>query len=203
MKFKSFKVYLEKKFHLARIKIIRDTLKLISEKGMKSLKEFIDTYKDYPKEGIEFKDVLGIIQEPRIFKELILKMSSSQIIKNAEAIISIDARGFIFGSAISLQVSKPMIVARKPGKLPGELLEKNYSLEYGENTLSIQKKALQKYNSYAIVDDLLATGGTINCVAKILESYNKEVMGVLVVVELMKLEGRLKLNYPIESSIVF
>ena len=88
---------------------------------MKSLKEFIDTYKDYPKEGIEFKDVLGIIQEPRIFKELILKMSSSQIIKNAEAIISIDARGFIFGSAISLQASKPMIVARKPGKLPVQL----------------------------------------------------------------------------------
>ena len=170
---------------------------------MKSLKEFIDTYKDYPKKGIEFKDVLGIIQEPRIFKELILKMSSSQIIKNAEAIISIDARGFIFGSAISLQVSKPMIVARKPGKLPGELVEKNYSLEYGENTLSIQKKALKKYSSYAIVDDLLATGGTVNCVSKILESNNKEVVGVLVVVELMKLEGKLKLNYPIESSITF
>ena len=170
---------------------------------MKSLNKFIDTYKDYPKKGIEFKDVLGIIQEPRIFKELILKMSSSQIIKNAEAIISIDARGFIFGSAISLQVSKPMIVARKPGKLPGELVEKNYSLEYGENTLSIQKKALKKYSSYAIVDDLLATGGTVNCVSKILESNNKEVVGVLVVVELMKLEGRLKLNYPIESSITF
>ena len=92
---------------------------------MQSLKEFIDTYKDYPKKGIEFKDVLGIIQEPKLFNELILKMSSSQIIKNAEAIISIDARGFIFGSAISLQASKPMIVARKPGKLPGELVEKN------------------------------------------------------------------------------
>ena len=96
-----------------------------------------------------------------------------------------------------------MIVARKPGKLPGELVEKNYSLEYGENTLSIQKKALQKYRSYAIVDDLLATGGTVNCVSKILESNNKEVIGVLVVVELMKLEGKLKLNYPIESSITF
>ena len=170
---------------------------------MKSLKEFIDTYEDYPKKGVEFKDVLGIIQEPRIFKELILEMSSSEIIKNAEAIISIDARGFIFGSAISLQVSKPMIVARKPGKLPGELVEKNYSLEYGKNTLTIQKKALKKYNSYAIVDDLLATGGTVNCVSKILESNNKEVTGVLVVVELMKLEGKLKLNYPIQSLITF
>ena len=170
---------------------------------MNSLKEFIDTYKDYPQKGIEFRDILGIIQEPRIFKELILKMSSSHIIKNAEAIISIDARGFIFGSAISLQASKPMIVARKPGKLPGELVEKNYSLEYGKNSLSIQKKALNKYSSYAIVDDLLATGGTVNCVSRILESNNKEVVGILVVVELMRLEGKLKLNFPIESSITF
>ena len=170
---------------------------------MKGLEKFIDTYKDYPKKGIEFKDVLGIIQDPVIFKDLIFKMSSSRIIKNAEAIISIDARGFIFGSAISLQASKPMIVARKPGKLPGELLEKNYSLEYGENTLTIQKKALQKYSSYAIVDDLLATGGTVDCVSKLVESYNKKVVGILVVIELLNLEGKLKLNFPVESSITF
>ena len=170
---------------------------------MKKLIDLIETYQDYPKKGIEFKDVLGIIQEPEIFKELILEMSSSQIIKNAEAIISIDARGFIFGSAISMQASKPMIVARKPGKLPGELVENNYTLEYGENSLSIQKKALHKYNSYAIVDDLLATGGTVNCVSKILEQNNKEVLGILVVVELMKLDGKLKLNFPIESSITY
>ena len=168
---------------------------------MKGLSELIDTYSDFPKEGVEFKDVLGIIHEPQAFKELILKMSSSQIIKRAEAIISIDARGFIFGSAISFQASKPMLVARKPGKLPGELLEKNYSLEYGINSLSIQKKALQKYNSFAIVDDLLATGGTVNCVSELLNSNDKEITGLLVVVELSKLGGRLKLNFPIESSI--
>ncbi len=170
---------------------------------IKRLKELIDTYNDYPKQGIEFKDVLGIIQEPQVFKELILSMSSSQIIKNAEAIISIDARGFIFGSAISLQASKPMVVARKPGKLPGDLLEENYSLEYGNNSLSIQEKSLRKYKSYAIVDDLLATGGTVNCVSKILRSQNKEVAGLLVVVELMKLEGRSKLKFPIESAITY
>ena len=168
---------------------------------MKSLEALIDTYRDYPKKGIEFKDVLGIIQEPKIFKELILDMSSSQIIKNAEAIISIDARGFIFGSAISLQASKPMIVARKPGKLPGELFKRNYNLEYGENSLSIQKKALDKYDSYAIVDDLLATGGTVNCVAKILESNNKEILGLSVVVELMNLEGRSKFDFPVKASL--
>ena len=170
---------------------------------MKKLIELIETYKDFPKNGIYFKDVLGIIQEPKIFKELILKMSSSQIIKNAEAIISIDARGFIFGSAISLQASKPMIVARKPGKLPGDVFKEDYSLEYGENSLSVQKKALQKYNSYAIVDDLLATGGTVNCVSNLLKSNNKEVTGLLVVVELLKLEGKSKLNFPTESIVAF
>ena len=170
---------------------------------MERLKELIDTYRDYPENGIEFKDLLGIIHEPKVFRELILNMSSSQIIKNAEAIISIDARGFIFGSAISLEASKPMIVARKPGKLPGELFEKNYNLEYGKNSLSIQKKALNKFNSYAIVDDLLATGGTVNCVSNILESNNKKIEGILVVVELMQLKGRLKLNFPVESYVTF
>ena len=168
---------------------------------IKDLNELIDTYKDYPKKGVEFKDVLGIIQKPQVFKELIFNMSSSKIVKNAEAIISIDARGFIFGSAISFQASKPMIVARKPGKLPGELLEKNYSLEYGKNSLSIQKKNLNKFNSYAIVDDLLATGGTADCVSKILESNNKKVLGLVVVVELSKLEGMSRLNFPVESAI--
>ena len=170
---------------------------------MKKLKEFISTYSDYPKKGIEFKDVLGITQEPKIFQELISMMSSSQIIKNSEAIVSIDARGFIFGAAISLQASKPMIVARKPGKLPGELLKKNYYLEYGEDSLSIQKTSLQKFNSYAIVDDLLATGGTVNCVSNLLKDNNKEVRGLLVVVELLELAGRSKLNFPVESSVTF
>ena len=165
--------------------------------------ELIETYKDFPSTGIEFKDVLGIIQEPKIFKELILNMSSSQIIKNAEAIISIDARGFIFGSAISLQASKPMIVARKPGKLPGEIIKQNYKLEYGVNSLSIQKNALKKYSKYAIVDDLLATGGTVKCVSNILESKGKKVLGLVTVVELRNLQGRSKFNFPVESSISF
>ena len=168
---------------------------------MKNLLKLIDTYKDFPKKGIEFKDVLGIIQEPKIFKELILMMASSEIIKNAEAIISIDARGFIFGSAISLEASKPMIVARKPGKLPGELFKAKYNLEYGENSLSIQKKALNKFNSFAIVDDLLATGGTVNCVSTLLKNNNKKISGLIVVVELENLDGRSKLDFPVKSYI--
>ena len=169
---------------------------------MKELVNFIPTYNDFPKKGISFKDVLEIVQEPEIFKELILKMSSSQIIKNSQAIISIDARGFIFGSAIALQSSKPMICARKPGKLPGQIIKQNYNLEYGENTISIQKKSLNKYSSYCIVDDLIATGGTVRCVSNLLKKENKEIKGLLTVVDLKEFTGREKFEFPLESMII-
>ena len=168
---------------------------------MKKLEDFILTYKDFPKKGIDFKDVLEILQYPDIFQDLILKMSSNQFLKNAEAIISIDARGFIFGSAIALQSSKPMIVARKPGKLPGQLLTREYDLEYGKNSLSIQYNALKKFNSFVIVDDLLATGGTVNCVSSLLHEQSKETLGLITVVELKKLKARSKLDFPVQSII--
>ena len=168
---------------------------------MKKLEDLILTYQDFPKKGIDFKDILEILQYPDIFQELILKLSSNQLLNNAEAIISIDARGFIFGSAVALESSKPMIVARKPGKLPGPLLTREYDLEYGKNSLSIQSNALKKFNSFVIVDDLLATGGTVNCVSRLLQDQKKEILGLLTVVELKKLKGRLNLNFPVQSII--
>ena len=170
---------------------------------MQKLEKLISTYENFPKTGVNFRDVMEIAQHPSIFRQLISEMAKNKIIEEAEAIISIDARGFIFGTAISIKASKPMIVARKPGKLAGELVTKKYCLEYGENSLSIQKKALEKYDSFAIVDDLLATGGTANCVSDLLNMNNKKVVGLLVVVELDKLDGRSRLNFPVESSIIF
>ena len=168
---------------------------------MKKLEDLILTYKDFPKKGIDFKDVLEILQYPDIFQELILKMSSNQFLKDAEAIISIDARGFIFGSAVALELSKPMIVARKPGKLPGKILTREYDLEYGKNSLSIQSNALKKFESYVIVDDLLATGGTVDCVSRLLKDQSKEILGLITIVELKKLKGRFRLDFPVESMI--
>jgi len=168
---------------------------------MKNLESLIKTYKDFPRKGIAFKDILGIIQDTEVFRDLILKMSSNKVIKSSEAIISIEARGFIFGSAISLQASKPMLVARKPGKLPGELIDENYLLEYGESTLSIQKESLKKFSSYAIVDDLLATGGTVECVANLIRKSGKDVCGLVTVVELIELEGRSRFKFPVESMV--
>ena len=94
-----------------------------------------------------------------------------------------------------------MIVARKPEKLPGELIHENYNLEYGKSSLSIQKEALKKFNSFAIVDDLLATGGTIKCVDNLIKKSGKEISGCIAVVELLDLKGRNKLKFPVESII--
>tara|TARA_B100001989_G_scaffold210701_1_gene160018 strand:- start:138 stop:656 length:519 start_codon:yes stop_codon:yes gene_type:complete len=165
------------------------------------LKSLISSHANFPKKGIIFRDVLEILQEPDIFNKLIKNMSSIDFLLEADAIISIDARGFIFGSAISFYTSKPLIFARKPGKLPGEIVSKSYNLEYGKNSLSIQKKFVDKYNSFVIVDDLIATGGTVNCVYEILKSLNKEITGLSVVVELENLEARLRLPFKISSQV--
>ena len=128
-------------------------------------------------------------------------MSSKEIIQKADALIAIDARGFLFGSAIAFFASKPMIVARKPGKLPGELIQENYNLEYGSNSLSIQKEALNKFNSYVIVDDLLATGGTVDCASKLIRRNGKKVSGLITVIELIELGGRSNFDFPVQSII--
>lgn len=169
----------------------------------KEIEKYIKSYVDFPKEGIIFKDVMPILANPDVFKYLITTMAKDEILINAEAIIAIDSRGFLFGAPISIQLSKPLITARKPGKLPGHLLTKTYQLEYGYNSLSIQKNAIEKYNKFAIVDDLLATGGTVKCVGDLISSEDKEITGLSVVIELDKLKGRNKLNFPTSSIINF
>ena len=170
---------------------------------MQEIKDFIKDYPDFPKKGILFKDITPILANPIIFSKLIDNMSSSNIIKDADAIVSIDARGFIFGSGIALKTLKPMLVARKPGKLPGDLIESKYTLEYSENSLSIQRKSIKDFNKLAIVDDLLATGGTVKCVEKILKSLGKEISGISVVVELKDLNARSKIDSKIDSQIIY
>tara|TARA_A100001388_G_C28769288_1_gene502826 strand:- start:115 stop:633 length:519 start_codon:yes stop_codon:yes gene_type:complete len=167
------------------------------------LKLAINSYNDFPKEGIVFRDVLPILRNPDIFSDLIKEMSSSYILRNSDAIIAIDARGFIFGAAISLHLSKPLVVARKPGKLPGEIISKTYNLEYGTNSLSIQEKSISDFQTFCIVDDLLATGGTVNCVADILKSKRKKITGLSVVIELKDLNAKSKFDFPVESQVIY
>ena len=130
-------------------------------------------------------------------------MSNDEIFKASEAIIAIDARGFLFGSAISLYLSKPLVLARKPGKLPGQLTTNSYELEYGSNSLSIQDESIQQHDNFVIIDDLLATGGTVQSVNKILKEKNKKILGLSVVIELEALNGRNKFDFPVFSQIKY
>ena len=168
---------------------------------LEKLKKSINNYENFPKKGIVFRDFLPILQEPSLFKELIIKMSRNNKWIEVDAIIAIDARGFLLGSALSLELNKPLILARKPGKLPGETIGKTYQLEYGTNNLSIQKAALDKYKYYGIVDDLLATGGTVNCIKEILDSQKKEIKLLSVVIELTDLKGRDLFQFPVEAQV--
>jgi len=170
---------------------------------LKNFKEFIDSHKDFPHKGIIFRDTLKILQYPKIFNEIILKMCETEIIRSAEAILAIDARGFIFGTAISNKLIKPMVVARKEGKLPGKLIIKDYSLEYGNDRLCVQEEAIMPFKSFAIVDDLIATGGTINSANQILRTKEKSVTGIIALVELNENIRKENLDIPIKSFIKF
>jgi len=169
---------------------------------LKEILEFITNYDDFPQKGIIFKDLLGILREPNIFRCLIDRMASSQEIKHSDAILAIEARGFIFGSAIAFHSGKPLIVARKPNKLPGKVIIKRYDLEYGSNTLTIQKKSIEKYQKFNVVDDVLATGGTAKCVTDLLLSEGKEVTGYSMVLEIKSLNGRKNLKRPVTSQLL-
>ena len=167
------------------------------------LKNSIKDYPDFPKKDIIFKDISPILADPNLFSDLIEKISKTPLLSKADAIIAIDARGFIFGSALAKTIQKPLIMARKKNKLPGKLLEKKYGLEYGEDLLSIQEESLNIYNTFILVDDLLATGGTAKCISDLIESKNKKVVGLSVVIELEELNGKEKLPFEVDSQIKF
>ena len=170
---------------------------MLSEK----LKSKLRDYPDFPKKGIVFKDICPLLSDPDIFNELIENMSKRNIYKNADAIVAIDARGFIFGSAIAYKIKKPLVLARKKYKLPGEVISENYGLEYGEDSLSLQISSISNFKSFAIVDDLLATGGTAKCIVDLLKTQSKHILGLHVVIELSKLQGRNFLNCPVISEV--
>tara|TARA_A100001388_G_scaffold263578_1_gene234093 strand:+ start:697 stop:1263 length:567 start_codon:yes stop_codon:yes gene_type:complete len=167
------------------------------------LKNSIKDYQDFPRKGIVFKDICPIISDQELFNDLIKKMSSYPFFNNTEAIIAIDARGFIFGSAIANTLKKPLVLARKQNKLPGLLIKKNYGLEYGKDILTIQESAISPYSNFVIVDDLLATGGTAKCVQDMLKERKKQILALSVVIELTFLEGINNLDIPVYSEVKY
>ena len=168
---------------------------------MEKLESLIKTYYDFPKKGIAFKDVLGIIQDPEVFRELIIKMSSNHVIQNSEAIISIEARGFIFGSAISYKLGLPFVPIRKKGKLPGKVVKQKYKLEYGIDEIQVHKNSITSRDKVLIVDDLIATGGTASAAAKLISKLGVKKIEFFMIIDLWNLKGSKKISksYQIRS----
>ncbi len=132
-----------------------------------NIHEYIKTYPDFPKTGIQFKDISPILEDPKALKYVCQQMARN--CKWADKIVALDARGFIFAPMISKKLDIPWVMARKSGKLPGETISVSYDLEYGSNSIEIQKSAIKSWEKVAIVDDLLATGGTALAAAGLIE----------------------------------
>ena len=155
--------------------------------------------KDFPKKGIDFYDIASLLANPDIFSKVIDEMTLKVKKMNATAIAGIDSRGFIFASVIAYKLKLKLIIIRKQGKLPGKTFKSSYNLEYGSNTLEIQKDFLNSKDKVLVIDDILATGGTINAAFKLIKKTNANLVGALVLLELVFLNGRAKLKSKVQS----
>lgn len=169
-----------------------------------NLKDKIRSVMDYPKEGIDFKDITPVLSDPVAFKACIDQMSELAKSKEVDQVVGTEARGFIVGAPLALKLGTGFIPVRKPGKLPSETISHEYDLEYGTDTVEIHKDAIRRGQKVLIVDDLLATGGTALASAKLIEELGGEVVGMIFFIELEFLEAReLLKDYDIESLVKF
>ncbi len=166
------------------------------------LKQYISSYPDFPKKGILFRDISPLLASPDGFKKAIEGFASK--LDNIDVIAGIDSRGFIFGSALAHATNKPFVMIRKKGKLPGDVHEVSYGLEYGADTLQLQPAPKDiKNRRTALIDDLLATGGTAEAAVKLLSHAGYDPVQFLCVIELADLSGRSRLNIPTASLITY
>ena len=154
------------------------------------LKKYIRSVPDYPKKGILFRDITTLIKDKYAFKECIDQMSKILSKLNYDKIAAIESRGFIFASPLSYNLSKPYILMRKKNKLPAETYSVDFKLEYGDATLEIHKDSINPKEKIIIVDDLIATGGTSEASAKLVEKCGGKVSGFIFVINLFDLGGK-------------
>lgn len=166
------------------------------------LKNFIRDVPDFPKKGIIFKDITTLLKDKNALKEALNQLYSKVENIQVDKVVAIEARGFIFGSLLAEKLNAGFVPVRKPGKLPAEKISESYLLEYGSDSLEIHIDAIQKGDKVLIHDDLLATGGTVEAVCKMVEKLGGEIVGILFLIELDFLNGREKLKkYPVHSII--
>ena len=171
-----------------------------------NLKDYIRSIPDYPKKGILFRDISTLIKDENAFAETI-----NQIIERSKKfsftkIAAIESRGFLFASAVSFVLKKPFIMLRKKNKLPADVHSVDFELEYGTATIEVHKDSINKQDKVLIIDDLIATGGTAEAAAKLIEISEGKVAAFIFVINLFDLGGcnnLLKKNYPVENLIDF
>lgn len=171
---------------------------------MKKLEEYVVSIPDFPEPGIIFRDVTSILQDPEG-----LKLAVDSLLKMVEGldfdlVVGAESRGFIFGMPVAYELGKAFVPARKPGKLPRETVSAQYELEYGISSIELHKDAIRPGQKVVIIDDLIATGGTVKAIAGLVEQLGGQVVKICFVMELAGLKGRERLSgYDVESAIIY
>ncbi|MCK8825227.1 adenine phosphoribosyltransferase [Fuchsiella alkaliacetigena] len=168
-----------------------------------NLREKIRVIEDFPEAGIKFKDITTLLQDPQAYRYVIEQFKERYQDYEIDALVGIEARGFLMGAPLALELDKPFILARKEGKLPAEVVKAEYDLEYGSNVLEMHQDAFTPGDKILVVDDLLATGGTAKATCDLIQKLEGEVVELAFLLELAYLEGRKKLEaYDIYSIII-
>jgi len=171
-----------------------------------NLKEYIRSIPDYPKKGILFRDITTLIKNEKAFEETINQIIERSKKYEFSKIAAIESRGFVFASVISYLLKKPFIMLRKKNKLPAEVHSVDFELEYGTATIEVHKDSMDENDNVLIIDDLIATGGTAEAAAKLVEISNAKVAAFIFVINLFDLGGSdnlVKNNYKVENLIEF
>ena len=158
------------------------------------LRQYIRDIPDFPVEGILFRDITPLMQEPEAFQYVIDRMAEHYEGQGVDVILGIEARGFLIGAPLAYKLGKPFVPVRKEGRLPYETKSVKYALEYGQNVVEVHTDAVSRGQRAVILDDLLATGGTMAAGAELVESMGGEVAGLAAVIELIDLDGRERLS---------
>lgn len=171
---------------------------------MEDLKNYIRSIPDFPKKGILFRDITTLLGNKEKFKEVIDVLSKRYADKNIDAVIAIESRGFIFGGALAHRLGAAFVPVRKKGKLPYKTLSATYSLEYGQDTVEIHEDAFKPGAKILLMDDLLATGGTMSAAAELVKKLKGRIVEIVFIIELADLKGRAKLkDIPVYSMVKY
>ncbi len=168
------------------------------------LENYIRDIPDFPEPGIIFKDITPLLRSPAAFRETVNRMAGGLQGRSIDALVTVDARGFLFGAALAYEMGLPIVPVRKPGKLPYDTISVTYTLEYGEDTIEMHTDGVTAGERVAVVDDVLATGGTLEAACQLVEKAGATVDLLSLVVELSFLSGREKLKgYEISSVLTY